>query len=232
MSRILYKYLDAKGGFVMMNNCNLRFTNADDLNDPFDCHPSLIDESILKTNNYPKSRYNTLVCSLSEVNNSILMWSYYSFHKGICIGIDIDKAKPYFQKIIKIMDVDLIERKVQYKNIIKKPDSFRNYKDMILYQLSTKAKEWKHEQEVRLVVIDPISSSMNAPTRENTIYVSHAQLEIPIGGECFESLYMGINIDKTDKDKIVNVAKEINPKISIYQMKTDTEAFRIKAEML
>lgn len=228
MSRILYKYLDAKGGFMMLDNRNLRFTTADDLNDPFDCHPSLV----VNTDYYPKSRYNTLICSLTEVHNSILMWSYYSFHKGICIGIDIDKAQPYFQKIMKIMDVDLIELKVQYKNIIKKPDAFRDYKEMILYQLSTKAKDWEHEQEVRLVLIDPISSSINAPVKEDTIIVGNAHAEIPIGGECFESLYLGINIDKSDRDKIVNVTKEINPNISIYQMKPDSESFKIKAELL
>ena len=41
----LYKYLDAQGGLAMLHNCNIQFTNATKLNDPFDCHPSLIDFS-------------------------------------------------------------------------------------------------------------------------------------------------------------------------------------------
>lgn len=41
----LYKYLDFNGGLMMMYNSNLQFTNATQLNDPFDCHPSLIDFS-------------------------------------------------------------------------------------------------------------------------------------------------------------------------------------------
>ena len=45
MSRILYKYLDIVGAKYMIENQNLQFTNASQLNDPFDCHPKLIDYS-------------------------------------------------------------------------------------------------------------------------------------------------------------------------------------------
>ena len=45
MSRILYKYLDIVGAKCMIGNQNLQFTNASQLNDPFDCHPKLIDYS-------------------------------------------------------------------------------------------------------------------------------------------------------------------------------------------
>ena len=41
----LYKYLDFNGGLMMLHYGNLQFTNATRLNDPFDCHPSLIDFS-------------------------------------------------------------------------------------------------------------------------------------------------------------------------------------------
>ena len=41
--RILYKYLDAKGGLAMLEHHNLQFTNATQFNDPFDCHPALFD---------------------------------------------------------------------------------------------------------------------------------------------------------------------------------------------
>ena len=41
----MFKYLDAEGGLKMLENCTLKFTNAIKFNDPFDCHPSLIDYS-------------------------------------------------------------------------------------------------------------------------------------------------------------------------------------------
>ena len=45
MPRILYKYLDIVGAKCMIGNQNLQFTNASQLNDPFDCHQKLIDYS-------------------------------------------------------------------------------------------------------------------------------------------------------------------------------------------
>ncbi len=44
---------------------------------------------------------------------------------------------------------------VQYKDIINKPDYFRDAKDFFHYQISTKAKVWEHEQEVRLFILEP-----------------------------------------------------------------------------
>ena len=45
MSNLLYKYLDAKGAKEMLKQSNLMYTNATMFNDPFDCHPGLIDFS-------------------------------------------------------------------------------------------------------------------------------------------------------------------------------------------
>ena len=52
MAKMLYKYLDAKGGLMMLQGSNLQFTNATRLNDPFDCHPALFDYSNAPTNKY------------------------------------------------------------------------------------------------------------------------------------------------------------------------------------
>ena len=53
-----------------------------------------------------------------------------------------------------------------------------------------------------------------------------------IGGECFDSLYLGINIEKEEKENIIKVAKERNPDIKINQMTIDPEAFRLKEEII
>ena len=110
----LYKYLDAQGGLAMLSNGNIQFTNATKLNDPFDCHPSLIDFSqvpaertrvwskediiSLEANRFERNRDNTWLCSLSKNYDSLLMWSYYNCHKGVCIGIDLEKADKYLSQ--------------------------------------------------------------------------------------------------------------------------------------
>ena len=273
--RILYKYLDADGGLMMLYNSNLMFTNATKLNDPFDCHPALFDYSNTPTNkyNWPPSdflrlkgendmenrRNDTWICSLSKIHNSILMWSYYGNHRGVCVGLNIEKVHKYLSQIMCSIFIGAIEMEVQYREIIEKPDYFHNCQDYFRYQLSTKAKDWEHEQEVRFVLIDPTPAGylnhpcfvpMKLPYEPKIIkrkglnnllvklhllkkqYESTDWKEVRayprIGWECFESLYLGINIDKEEKEKIINVAKKLNPEIKIYQMTIDPEAFRLK----
>ena len=94
----LYKYLDFNGGLMMLHYGNFQFTNVTQLNDPFDCHPSLIDFSNvpkeacegwipeiiekLRRESFRRNREEVWICSLSKIYDSILMWSYYSKHKG------------------------------------------------------------------------------------------------------------------------------------------------------
>ena len=250
----LYKYLDAQGGLKMLSNSNLQFTNATRLNDPFDCHPSLIDfsqvpakrskwwgkEAImsLESNRYERLRDNVWLCSLSKIYDSLLMWSYYGNHKGVCIGLNIEKTNKYLSQIICANYIGAMELEVQYKDIIEKPDYYRDAKDYFHYQLASKAKAWEHEQEVRLVLIEPIHgfTPMALPFKpkdENELVEWKEVRAYPtIGGECFESLYMGLKIDEKEKKKLINVARELNPEIKIYQMKIDPEAFRLKEEII
>ena len=53
-----------------------------------------------------------------------------------------------------------------------------------------------------------------------------------IGGECFESVYLGVNIDEEKRNQIIEVAKKLNPDIKIYQMRVDADAFRLQPEQI
>lgn len=248
----LYKYLDAQGGLAMLRNSNIQFTNATKLNDPFDCHPSLIDfsqappertrvwskEDIMRveSNRFERYRDNTWLCSLSKNYDSLLMWSYYNSHKGLCIGIDIEKAKNYLSHILGHPMLGYLKFEVQYKDIIEKPDFFKRDEDLWTYQLSTKGKVWEHEQEVRLVIVNP---SMITPYYvpkefENKESIDYKEIRfIPkIGGECYDSVYIGVNIDGEKRTEIIEVAKNLNPEIKIYQMKVDANAFKLQPKLL
>ena len=259
----LYKYLDVNGGLAMLSNNNIQFTNATRLNDPFDCHPSLIDftnvpekqariwgqELVIKSesNLFERRRNETWLCSLSKVNNSLLMWSYYGGHKGVCIGLNMEKTRKYLSNICCSPFFGALEFEVQYKEIIEKPDFFKHKFDFDLwkYQLFTKAKEWEHEQEVRLVLMNPIPAiipnhssmvTMALPyePKDKTKDVDWREVRAyrKIGGECFESVYLGVNIDEDKRIQIIKVAKKLNPEIKIFQMTVDANAFRLQAELL
>lgn len=249
------------GGLLMLHNSNLQFTNANYLNDPFDCHPALFDFSNPPefTYNWPpkdflveKGKTDTVnlrnrawICSLSKINDSILMWSYYSNHKGVCVGLDMEKANKYLSRIQCEIYIGAMEMEVQYRDLIEKPDYFHCSEDYFRYQLSTKAKAWEHEQEVRLLLMDPAPSCIS----EHPCFASMALPDNPnnkrgvtdwkevrayprLGSECFDSLYLGIRIKPEKREKIILEARKCNPEIKIYQMAIDPNGFKLKEELI
>ena len=257
----LYKYLDVNGGLAMLHYSNLQFTNSTRLNDPFDCHPALFDFSNVPVNefNWPPAdfllkkgktdmdnlRNSAWICSLSKVHDSMLMWTYYGNHKGVCIGLDMEKANKYLSKIHCSLTMGAIEMEVKYREAVEKPDYFHGARDYFDYLLSTKAKAWEHEQEVRLVLIDPIPSSVpNHPffapmglpykpkNKKESIDWKEVRAYPHLGGESFESLYLGIKMSDEEKEKIIKEARKCNPDIKIYQMTVDPEAFRLKEQLI
>lgn len=250
---ILFKYLDADGGLKMLTNSNLQFTNAAELNDPFDCHPALINfsnvpkekygdnskmEALIQSSKSLNIREKAWICSLSKVYNSLLMWAYYGNHKGVCIGIDMEKADVYLSHILCSNYIGAMKMEVQYRDIIERPDYFIDEIDYFKYQLSTKAKDWEHEQEVRLILMDPspVFTKMGLPFKPKdpnlTIDWKVVRAYANIGRECFEALYLGIGLDMIQREKIIEAAHNCNPGIKIYQMKQDPKAFRLKEEQI
>ena len=257
----LYKYLDVNGGLMMLRNSNLQFTNATRLNDPFDCHPALFDFSNAPEypNNWPPKdfmvekgkidtenlRNSAWICSLSKIHDSLLMWSYYGNHKGVCIGLDMEKANKYLSSIHCGIYVGAMEMEVRYLDVIDKPDYFRGAEDFFRYQLSTKAKAWEHEQEVRLLLLDPTPASrlqhpfyapMALPYRpkrkKEVIDWKEVRAYPHLGGECFDSLYLGIKMDLKKRERIIAEARKCNPAIKVFQMTIDPDAFRLKEELI
>lgn len=253
MARILYKYLDIVGATCMIGNKNLQFTNASQLNDPFDCHPKLLDYSNvpeterseripyewmkeIKENKALNLRNDTWLCSLSKVNDSILMWSHYCYnHKGICIGLNIDKVLESVPPMFGEIYIKPLVLEVHYQDIIKRSSE---YGQSFYYQWQTKAKDWEYEQEVRLVMPNP-SPMYAAFTQEQAKHPKEIwdwreiHHYMPLNGECFESIYFGVKTDQSEKEKIIRYAqKELNPQIKLYQMVVDADAFRLRAERI
>ena len=237
----------------MLSNSNLQFTNASLLNDPFDCHPALFDYSNAPTYPYnwpPKDflvekgktdteniRNSAWICSLSKNYDSLLMWCFYCNYKGVCIGIDIEKAMVYLSRVKCFISIGASMLEVHYRDIIEKPDYFKERKDQLHYQLSTKAKAWEHEQEVRLILDNPSygyvpMSLTRKPKRDEEVDWKELRVYPRIGPECFDSIYLGNKADERSKARIVSVAKKLNPDIKIYKMTIDPEAFRLKGVLV
>ena len=249
--KTLYKYLDAGGGLMMLYYGTLMFTNATQLNDPFDCHPVYIDipqdaipqyrglpskvVSELEYNKGLNRRDKTYICSLSKVHDSNPMWSYYSKHSGICIGLDMENTRKYYNRMIGLI-IGCHEYEVQYRDNINRHDTTNDSNDLLCHLFATKTREWQHEQEVRLVAYDPWASFMrllpNQDDKDGPIPWKEVRAFLDIGGECFESVYLGVNISEKDKEKVIKVARKCNPDIKIFQMTRDPKAFKLKEKLI
>ena len=248
---ILYKYLDANGGLAMLTNSNLQFTNATRFNDPFDCHPALIDFSQipednqmlknwgkeaaidLEANRYERLRDDAWICSLSKIHDSVLMWAYYGYQAGICIGLDMEKVNECLSHVITHFGIGAQILEVKYKERVEKPDYFHEPKDYYTYVLSTKAKDWEHEKEVRILLMNPAFVPKAVPGKEEEyVDVREFRAYPKISSDCFESLYLGIKMDGEKKEQIIEAARKLNPDIKIYQMRIDPEAFKLKEERI
>lgn len=250
VAEILYKYLDVEGGLAMLKDHNLQFTNATKFNDPFDCHPALFDYSHAPAfqnnqffadfltmkceNDMVNLRNDTWLCCLSKVYDSLLMWAYYNNHKGICIGLRTERVTECCQ--FRCLGELYPFLEVHYKDIHQKPDYFKDHPSWIDLW-TTKAKDWEHEQEVRLIVKDPVwvHAGRDIPEelkKDEVVDWKEIRHYPQLSSDCFESVYLGVNILPKNKEDIIKVAKKLNPDIKIYQMTTDPDAFRLKAEQI
>lgn len=236
---------------MMLKHHNLQFTNATKFNDPFDCHPALFDYSHAPVNeyNWPPAdfismkeendmlnlRNKTWLCCLSKVYDSLLMWAYYNNHKGVCIGLNLEAVlKSCNSRYLGSVYPHACE--VIYKELSTKKDSYKEYMSWI-DMLVTKAKVWEHEQEVRIITEDPhwLTGGRDIPNElKNDEIIDFKEIRHypEISNECFESVYLGVNILPRNKTRIINLARNLNPNIKIYQMEADSNEFKLKEKLV
>ena len=82
------------------------------------------------------------VCCFSKTKKSILMWSHYcKYHQGICLEFDILKDPSFFT----------LAKPVNYVDTLPIYDHFNEREKLIEKLIQPKAKEWKYEEEVRVI---------------------------------------------------------------------------------
>ncbi len=239
---------------------NIQFTNASQLNDPFDCHPNLMDyseipEYILNLHGAPLEWYtekekndalnlrnDTWLSSFSKTNDSLLMWSHYcANHKGICIGMNLVELRENMPSMgVGMYLLEPLRLEVEYQDILNRPKAYHSPIDPHFYQLLTKAKAWEYEQEVRLIIEKPHpwlaaftpEQAKEAKKDKHKIWDwKEIHHYLPIRGERFKEIYFGINTNPNEKERIINYARtKLNPDIKLYQMQVDPDAFRLKPE--
>lgn len=253
---ILYKYRDSnnKDHLDILQNKRLWFPSPKSFNDPFDCKiplnfrefadkPALAEKyaqdiidkypylkadlgnnvspaKIIQSNlikldwliQHEKDLVDQLnkdisIFCLSEEFNDILLWSHYgNCHKGFCLGIDYEK--------LVASSTFATGGPVHYTNIypIISPSTYGT--DQIYIQTFYKSLHWSYEKEYRLLKM-----------KESNIYVD-------INPDVIKSIYLGLEIEKAQKDIILDLCKKNFPNVEIYQMTKDNKKFALKHDRI
>jgi hypothetical protein len=168
-----------------------------------------ITDEIIETQN---RRRQDLVkmCSFSERNDSILMWSHYSDeHKGICIEYDLETLPPDDIRLRMLFPVlysdDVYDATPHIVRLMEKKDFNNLY---ITISSMRKATEWMYEKEWRLIII--IGPSF-----------TEKEYRFPKASKVF----LGSKITDANKEKVLEICK--GKGIEVYQGKPSLEKYRI-----
>lgn len=253
---ILYKYRDSgkADDLNILENLELYFPSPKKFNDPFDCkipldyqsffnNPALVETFIentkgglsemfsekekddiitisrnnLLTNinfligheqeNIKKLNEDIGVLCLSEENNNILLWSHYGqCHKGFCIGLNID--------LLLDSDEFATGGPVHYTNLYPKISPAEMGLMPIYTQMFYKSLVWSYEKEYRFIKLH----GANSKTR--------------IKPEIIEEIYLGLEIQSKEKDKILSICKNNLPKTKIFRMAYEKGKFGLNSDLI
>lgn len=184
-------------------------------------HPQKISE-IMKNNFYKIVCNQSGILCLTKNINSIIMWSHYAnSHKGFCVGFKTSKIIElidcFRSKYLKLYDLDKVDYKKEYPKI----DKFTlSGNEINKIPLTIKSSEWTYEEEYRLILI----------TQEGYIVIEKSDRNIVFGNDLFDSIYLGYKMEKNIKIEIIEIIKEKQSDIKIYQCSLKDEEFGLKFE--
>lgn len=171
-------------------------------------------KSRLKERVYDYRRFSCLNIASTKLlfGNSLFWANYAGKHKGICLKFrgGILLPQNHFRSIpIKYVG------KIPSFNFINNRLKKRFKHSPIEYYFGIKSKEWKHENEVRLIY-------------ESESKIKEEYIQIPFNPFLLEKVYLGCNLENSDKDeiiKILNLEKYSHVKIS--GLKKDSKSFKL-----
>lgn len=141
--------------------------------------------------------------------NEILMWSHYADkHKGLCIGFNLDGLLETFK---------FIKSNVNYPDNFSKVDYCANPEKALEYFVSTKAKNWKYENEIRL-----------RTNKENIEFIDNPLKGITkISPKSISEIYIGNKTELTDCELSDIISKYGNNGIKIRKMKLNKNEYSL-----
>lgn len=255
--RILYKYrnfhidpLRQKSHLDDLINSELFFPSPHNFNDPFDCdipinysefvdNPQAIEKFVEIVKSFSPELFenkkfseivknvlssNTLtnrdfiqahttemrdqlksdfgIFSASAKFDNSLMWSHYSrSHSGFCFGLDT-------KQIIANHTINGISR-VKYSKKYPLVSPLAHGLEQLRLQLLHKSTDWQYEKEFRILLLKKPNSIMK------------------ISPDYITAIYLGLNISKEDKEKLLSYRTSHFPHVKFYDMVKAENEFKL-----
>lgn len=207
-SQTLYKYQAfSVNTLSSLSKSYLYFANPTQLNDPFDVASDSLEKQF---KNLKLNKNDFKLCSLSQINDSKLMWSHYTQeHTGICVGYNFLYLPNYVGKDT-----------VKYKNTnLDEKDLFDN----LIEYWTLKSEDWEYEKEVRLL---HYGDKQKIPY---TFDVSEA-IDKNIIALQIESIIFGLKFQNEDilKPIILEIEKKQKKEIKLFRANKDNQKLIIE----
>lgn len=137
------------------------------------------------------------------------MWAYYSnAHEGLCPGFDMDKFWEFCRDKYDKKESAMIPKKVeyvkQYPLLIPTSD---NFFDMAMQQILTKALDWEHEKEYRV------------------LYVGRSDVEFILHDDIISEVIMGCRMGESEQDAIKGLLASCGNRLKLFKAEPKAESF-------
>ena len=174
--------------------------------------PQLLNDAVSFLRNLRKL---TKVCSFSEINNSLLMWSHYADnHKGVCLEYDLDGLKPdhLFRKCLyPVLYSSQLYDLTPFAVKLFAPDRQDFNHIHPLLAVLHKFDGWEYEQEWRVVSIT------EAVTEDD-----NRRVPTP------SRIFLGSKMEPTKSRELSAICQQ--KKIAVYQMRLADDRFELLSE--
>lgn len=150
------------------------------------------------------------LCSFSERNDSMLMWSHYAdYHKGFCLEYDLENIKYGDYRTRFLYPVIYSDKMFDATEHLMNGVETETFNNLYLTKAAlVKASDWHYEKEWRLVFAHGIYEKEQ-----------HYQMGKP------KTLFLGAKINERDQSKLVEICKSKN--IPYFKMKAHTIEFKV-----
>jgi len=156
----------------------------------------------------------SIIFCLSESYDNTTMWAHYaSNHTGVVIEFlaqDPDSPLPLAKKVKYVQHMPVLK----YADFMGQQDVNQKVRELLDLYTLTKSIEWSYEKEWRIVTV----SRKFEP----------GSLMLPFNCQEIRKVYLGCNIQDSDKDEILNAVKSGYSWVEVYEGRKSTKNFSLE----